>query len=160
MKEFDNTGSKLCSYQAEIFSCSSSRLDCSSPVFLRRFFHSGFADKLDNYNDYLLSYDIDDCFNELNEEYGKSSYGRKKYPEPVLHWLGYITRYICYTREISSKKLIKTIPLKLFTENYEVYHTQSEEWVIDRIIEVSGSDRDIFNKNAQIKKVLKKIWML
>lgn len=98
-----------------------------------------------------MSYDEDECFEALNEEYGKFKYGSKKLSSNTLYWLGYITRYICYTRDISSKKLYKTIPLKSFIDNYDVYHTQSEEWVIARELEVNGLSEDIFDKNKQMK---------
>ena len=160
MKELDSNGSKLCSYQAAIFSASIDELDCSSAIFLRRFYHSRFASKLDDYQNHLFSYDVMDCFLQIEEEYGKSNYGKSKQPEPVMHWLGYITRYICYTREISSKKFIKTFNLKLLTDIYEVYHTQSEEWVIERILDLSGLTEDIFDKKIQTREILKKIWSL
>ena len=160
MREFDSTGSKLCSYQADIFSASREELDCSSAVFLRRFYHSAYAAKLDDFHNHLFSFDTGDCFSQINKEYGISSYGNKKLSEPVLHWLGYITRYICYTRDISSKKFIKSFDLKLFIENYEVYHTQSEEWVVERILSLSGMNEDFFDKKVQAQKTLKKIWLL
>ena len=160
MREFDSTGSKLCSYQADIFSASIEKLNCSSAIFLRRFYHSAFAAKLDDFHNHLFSFDIKDCFSQIDDEYGKSNYGNKKLPEPVLHWLGYITRYICYTRDISSKKFFKSFDLKLFIENYEVYHTQSEEWVIERILELSNKNENFFDKKNQTHEVLKKIWLL
>lgn len=160
MRKLDSAGSKLCSYQADIFSASIEELDCSSAVFLRRFYHSSFAAKLDDFRNHLFSFDVKDCFLQIDEEYGKSSYGNKKLSEPVLHWLGYITRYICYTRDVSSKKFIKSFDLKLFIDNYEVYHTQSEEWVVERILELSGMNQDFFDKKIQARNVLKKIWLL
>lgn len=160
MKEFDTNGSKLCSYQADIFSASLKYQDCSSMVFLRRFFNSKFVQDLDNHNQNMFPYSIEECFNALDIEYGKIEYGSKKINENVLHWLGYITRYICYTREITSKYLYKNISLKLFINNYYVYHTQSEEWVITRILEDAKLPKNFFDKKTKAKSILRKLWII
>ena len=156
MKAFDRTGSILCTYQAGIFSKSLKETDCSSMVFLRRFFLSDFAWALDYYDQHIFSFDENECFRSLEEEYGKTEYGKNRLPEEVLYWLGYITRYICYTRELSSKKFYRNIPLKYLIDHYEIYHTQTEEWVISRILE--NVDPDLFDREKQIKKILRKLW--
>ena len=148
MKKLDRFGARLCSYQAEIFKTSLSQ-ECSSLVFLRRFFFS---------ENHLFSYDTDDCFDSLAEQYEQTDYGKNKLPENVLYWLGYITRYFCYTRDISSKKLYRLLSLKPFISNYEVYHTQNEEWVLSRILETTGLSEDAFDKEKQTRKILRSIW--
>ena len=158
MKKLDYDGSKLCTYQAEIFS-QSLTLSCSSLVFLRRFFNSHFARKLDDCEQYQLSYEAEDCFASILEQFGETEYGKKKLPENILYWLGYITRYFCYTRECSSKLLYKSIPLRFFTDNYEVYHTQNEEWVIARVLENTGKTEDDFDQDKRFKAILRKIWI-
>ena len=40
-------------------------------------------------------------------------------------------------------------------KHYYVYHTQSEEWVISRILEIKGKNEDFFDKNLRIKEILK-----
>ena len=157
MKNLDSSGSKLCSFQAKIFS-RSLLLGCSSLVFLRRFFCSEFARKLDECESFQFSFDPSDCLDSIVMEYGETNYGSNKLQENVLYWLGYITRYICYTREYPSKLLYKTIPLKLFTENYEVFHTQSEEWVIERILAAAGLDEKHFDKAHREKEILTRLW--
>lgn len=160
MIEFDKNGSKLCSYQADVFSASLKFQDCSSMIFLRRFFNSRFARDLDSHDQNIFPYSIEESFYALDTEYGKIKYGSKKINENILHWLGYITRYICYTREITSKYLYKNISLKLFIDNYYVYHTQSEEWVITRILEDSKLPENFFDKEIQTKSILRKLWIL
>lgn len=157
MKKLDRIGSKLCSYQAKIFE-ESLKYKCSSKIFLRRFFYSSFASKLDEYNKYIFTFDPLDCFRSLNEQYDPSNYGTKKINKEVLYWLGYITRYISYTRDYSSKKLYKNIPLDLFIKGYEVYHTQSEEWVISRMLELINKDETMFDKKILMKQILRKLW--
>ena len=158
MNKLSLNESKLCSYQARIFAESLS-LNCSSKIFLRRFFNSDFANKMDNYIDYVFSYDTNDCFESLSLQFGNINYGKNKIDEDALYWLGYITRYICCTRRISSKTLYKTISLDILIKNYNVYHTQDEEWVISRINELFNIDLDSFNNDERIIKILKKIWL-
>ncbi|MCR4951145.1 MAG: hypothetical protein K6A40_07475 [Solobacterium sp.] len=158
MKELDSVGSRLCSYQADIFS-GSLELQSSSRIFLRRFFRSKFARKLDDPGSFLFSYDVEDCYDSIHEEFGETDYGKVKLSETVLHWLGYITRYICYTREFPSILLYKTIPLDMFIDHYEVYHTQSEEWVIARILELSKLDESVFDKKKREKAILTSLWL-
>ena len=56
----------------------------------------------------LLPMDIE----ELEHEFGASSYGKEKYNAEELYWIGYIYRYWCYTRELTSKQLYKIIKPK------------------------------------------------
>lgn len=158
MKKLNINESKLCSYQANIFA-NSIEFDCSSKIFLRRFFNSSYAQKMDDYENHTFSYDIKDCYDQLLEQYGKFTYGKKKISKEILYWLGYITRYICIDKNISSRQLYKMIDLDLLINNYETYHTQSEEWVINRIFDNMGIDKDAFDKKTKIKSVLTKLWL-
>lgn len=47
MRDFDETGLKLCRMQANLFVLSASRVECSSPIFLRRFMLSKVAARMD-----------------------------------------------------------------------------------------------------------------
>ena len=47
MREFDESGLKLCRYQGELFEMSLVKTQCSSPVFLRRFMYSKTAERMD-----------------------------------------------------------------------------------------------------------------
>ena len=72
-----------------------------------------------------------------------------------MYWLGFIYRYICYTRECSTKFIFELIPPSELKTHYYVYHTQSEEWVVNRILETRDLTEDIFDKNKRLKKRLK-----
>ena len=63
-------------------------------------------------------------------------------------------RYISYTRDISTKKLLTVFEPKEVIKYYYVFHTQSEEWVIQELLELKGLDESFFDKNASIKKKL------
>ena len=124
-------------------------------MFLRRFKNSSYASYLDS-SRFNTLIDVEYAFSEIDKQYGKSAYGNQKYSADALYWLGYIYRYISYTREISTKKAFKLISPKELVEHYYVYHTQSEEWVISRILEIKGKNEDFFDKNLRIKEILKK----
>ena len=156
MRELDKLGTMICSYQADIFSSSLNKTQCSSKVFLRRFFYSEFAFYLDEVEKKVFSFDVDECFSSLLEEYGDSTYGEIKLPEPVLHYIGYITRYICYTREINSMLLFRTFKIDDFIKNYEVWHTQSEEYVIKELLSLHKLDEDYFDLECRLKTILRK----
>ena len=156
MREFDADGLTLAKYQAEIFSASVIKVPCSSPVFLRRFFNSDFAKKLDHMAIAFLSLDVDEAFCSLTNEFGESSYGKEKYPAEALYWVGYITRYISYTRCCSSFFVYKTFPMRLLVDCYPGFHTQSEEWAIDMLLSKVGKTEEHFDPNARLKEILKR----
>ncbi len=153
MRELDSLGLKLAEFQGKIFEESVTRYDCSSAIFLRRFRYSDYAMKLDLASPNTLL-DIEYAFDELDKEYESSSYGKEKYSKEAMFWLGYIYRYICYTRDASTKKVFSLIDAKELIGNYYVYHTQSEEWVIARILELKGKDESFLDKNANLKRIM------
>lgn len=155
MKKFDDLGLKLAEYQAMIFEQSVEKQDCSSLVFIRRFKFSNLANRLDNANaDVLL--DVNYAFDELNDQYSNKKYGNEKMSKEVLFWIGYITRYFAYTREIKTKEVFELIDAKKLPESYYVYHTQSEEWTIERLLENANISSDYFDKDKRFKESLKK----
>ena len=153
MRKFDSRGLELAQFQGKIFEKSINRYECSSLVFLRRFKNSYYALNLDSAS-YNILIDTEYAFEELDKQYGKCEYGNKKFNADAMFWLGYIYRYIAYTREISTKKTFNLIGPKELIQYYYVYHTQSEEWVINRILDLKGKTEDYFDKNESIKKLL------
>lgn len=156
MKKLDVFGSKLCSYQAKIFEESSKRFICSSKIFLRRFYNSEFAFYIDLPNGRIFAFETEECFSALLEEYGDSSYGKEKFNSEVLYYLGYLTRYICYTRGITSAHLYSVINIYDIVDNYYVYHTQDEEWVIASLLEKQKLTEKDLNEDEILKSLLRK----
>jgi len=154
MKELDLMGSTLCSFQAKIFAQSRDRFDCSSKMFIRRFFYSNYSLNLDYYQYFKTSYDEEECYEDLLEEFGDSTYGRVKLPKKVLHYVGYISRYICYTRNVTSLFFYHHFHVDELIKHYEVYHTQSEEYVIRDLLEIHGFTEDIFDEEKLLKDLL------
>ena len=93
MKKIDESDLKLCKMQAEIFAQSLGKTQCSSPIFLRRFMYSQVAGRMDAGGFLFESCDINAVFEELNEEFGISTYGKEKFTESELYWMGYIYRF-------------------------------------------------------------------
>ena len=153
MKKFDSFGLELSNFQGKLFEMSLTRYDCSTLVFLRRFKGSNVAYKLDIANKNILL-DYNESFYELDMQYPESSCGKIRYSREVLFWMGYIYRYISYTREITTRQAFNLISPKELSSHYYVYHTQSEEWVIDRILDLKGKNSDTFSKNERLKKLL------
>ena len=159
MRKFDSLGLRLAEFQAKIFEQSIDRYDCSSLVFLRRFKYSNYSKVLDQASENVLL-DVEYAFDEIDKQYKNTAYGKEKYSKEAMYWLGYIYRYISYTRDVSTKKAFNLIEPEELYANYYVYHTQSEEWVIARILESKGKCEDDFDKNKSLKNIMKKIYNL
>ena len=105
MKTMDETGLKLCRAQAELFASSVDLTDCSSAVFLRRFMNSSAAKRMDE-GSFLFEASSDKSIvEEIEEEFGKTDYGKIKFAANELYWMGYLYRYWCYTHEKTSSCL-------------------------------------------------------
>lgn len=155
MKEFDRDAMILCDTQAELFERSTTELDCSSEVFIRRFMNSKIAKELDSTFFLDDTKTIDNIFQEIDKEYGVSTYGKTKYSNNTIHWIGYIYRYMAYTYEIPSKRIYKMIKPKELKEVYLPYHTLDPKAAIERILEdknISFKEEDIQKRNYEIFK--------
>lgn len=157
MKKFDEVGLRLAEYQGQIFEASVKKCACSSLVFIRRFFKSVVSERIDNSNNNVLL-DVNYAIEEIEKEFGESKYGKEKYSEKALFWVGYIYRYICYTREVNSKTVYKLIKPKQLLEMYYVYHTQSEEYVVSSILELKGLNENDLDFYERQKAILKKYY--
>ncbi len=154
MIEFDQNGFLLAEYQAKIFE-KSFDLECSSPIFLRRFMHSKLAAKMDEENSALFSLDPIEGIKLINEEYGETKYGESKISKDALFWMGYIYRYISYTRDESTLFVMNTFDYKLMNDVYFSFHTQSPEWIIRSLLEIKKLDADYLDKNERLKKIMR-----
>lgn len=157
MREFDAYGLELATFQGELFAHSPSSCGESSPIFLRRFFLSDYASTLDDGDEASLSLDEEEAFASLKKQYGESLYGKIRYGEDGLHWLGYFSRYVCYTRELSSRAFYRLFDVKKIYALYEAYHTQSEEWCLEHLLRRYGYTEEDLDKNGRLKKALRKI---
>lgn len=153
MKKFDLNGLRLAEYQAKIFE-KSVELNCSTAIFMRRFFHSNFLDMFDKNDSSILTLCVEDAFYSLNDQFGNPNYGQIKEDANALFWLGYFYRYISYTRNVSTRMLMKTFKYSEVIKLYYVFHTQSMEWCVESLLEKYNLDIDYFDQNLRLKKAM------
>lgn len=142
MRKFDEYGLKMCQYQGQLFSLSRDKVNCSTPIFLRRFMYSGVARRMDGEGFLFEAITQEDVLGEIEDEFGKSDYGQIKYDEEELYWIGYIYRYWCYTRQVTSRSLYKMIKPEELRKVYYPYHSLDPAQAIERIIEAKGLGED------------------
>lgn len=155
MREFDHTGILLAEYQGKIFE-KSVDLNCSTAIFVRRFLHSNYLKKLDMNDLTSISLDVNEALDSIQSQFGDSDYGKVKYSKNALFWIGYMYRYISYTRETRTQFLFKIFNYKQMMKLYYVYHTQDPEWCIKSLLELNKLDENIFDNNYRLKIAIKK----
>lgn len=154
MRKFDHNGLLLAEYQGKLFE-KSSELNCSTGIFMRRFLHSNLLNELDANNSATLSLDENEGINSILEQFGDSNYGKLKYSKNSLFWIGYMYRYISYTREQSTKFIMKIFNYKQMNDVYYSFHTQDPEWFIKDLLEINGLSEKIFDNNYRLKQIIK-----
>ena len=154
MRNFDHNGLLLAEYQGKLFE-KSNELNCSTGVYIRRFLHSDLLKKLDTNNSSYLSLDVSDGINSILEQFGNSDYGKVKYSKSALFWMGYMYRYISYTREQSTKFIMKLFNYKQMNDVYYSFHTQDPEWCIQSLLEINNLTENIFDINLRLKQIIK-----
>lgn len=158
MRQIDRDGLLLCKIQGNLFEESLSKTDCSSEVFIRRYMNSNVVKELDSLSFLDDTKTTDNIFEELNEEYGVSTYGKSRFNKEALYWMGYIYRYFSYTYDLSSKQVYKIIKPKELNEVYLPYHTFDPKFAIERILEeknISLNQDYVFNRNYDIFKKIR-----
>lgn len=147
MRKFDGLGECLCRQQAAFFALSLQKSSLSSPQFIRYFLTSDFAVEADRNGD-------DDRLSLFFKAGSPLDSKEILYSEDELYWLGYLYRYICYTRILTSAQLFRAMPSKELRPYYSVYHTQDMERSAALLLEkfpVFPQDplaviRDVFSK--------------
>lgn len=154
MREFDHEGLLLAEFQGKIFE-KSADLNCSSPVFIRRFLHSNLLRNLDIGSSTLTSLDVNEGMQSILEQFGDSNYGKVKYSKSSLFWMGYMYRYIAYTREQTTAFIMDLFKHQQMNDVYYTFHTQDPEWCIRNLLELNGLDEDAFDNNSRLKKIIR-----
>lgn len=152
MREIDDYGLKMCKYQGDLFRSSIDMVRCSSPIFLRRFMYSEVAVRMDSDGFLFESTDIVDIINEIEGQFGESDYGKMKYSENELYWMGYLYRYWAYTKECSSKSIYKIVKPAELKQLYFPYHSLDPAQTIERILEAKGIafEKDMIKRGVEI----------
>ncbi|MCQ2551156.1 MAG: hypothetical protein MJ146_03040 [Clostridia bacterium] len=153
MREFDHNGLLLAEYQGKLFE-KSYTLECSTPIFIRRFLHSKLLTKLDTNNAANTSLDVDEGIRDINDQFGTSKYGVERYSKEALFWMGYMYRYIAYTREETTRFVMSIFSHRQMNEAYYVFHTQDPEWCTQNLLEMNGLSKYIFDKDLRLKEII------
>lgn len=150
MKQIDYDGLLMCRIQGRIFEKSLEYLNCSSPVFIKKYMYSDGARSMDVLN--FLNKTKSDI--QVLEDIKDNSFGKIKYSSEELYWMGYIYRYLAYTYELNSKYIFSKINGTKLKELYYAYHTYDPSYAADRIIEnnkIELNDIDkLLNKSKSI----------
>ena len=113
--------------------------------------NSEVAARMDRNGFLLEACDVTAIFNEVEAQYGPTSYGKERYGREELYWLGYLYRYWTYTYKKSSKQVYKQMKPKNLRKLYYPYHSLDPAQAIERILESSGSkEEDYTEKGVQI----------
>ena len=157
MKTMDEIGNKLCRAQAELFVSSISLTNCSSAIFLRRFMNSSAAKRMDDGSFLFEASTNESVVAEIEEEFGKSDYGKVKFTENELYWMGYLYRYWCYTYEKTSKQVYRIMKPTELRELFFPYHSLDNAAAIERILEAKNSrEEDLTERGVEILRRISK----
>lgn len=155
MKKLNFNERKLCQIQGKIFEESIQKVQCSSLIFIRRFMQSSLATKFDDYSFLVIALDINDCFYEIENEYGFSSYGKIKYSKNEMFWIGYIYRALSIIYKLSSKKVFSLFNAKEIVKYYNIFHTFDIEQAAEKMMEsINYNVLDIEEASYRILKKL------
>lgn len=155
MKKMDFNERKLCQIQGKLFEESIDKTNCSSLIFIRRFMNSNLANKFDDYSVLVMSMDLNDCFNEIEEEYGLSNYGKIKYTKEEMFWIGYIYRALTINYKLSSRKIFSLFNANKIINYYDIYHTFDIDKATEKMMESIDYNPPELEKEAY--KLLKKL---
>lgn len=155
MKQFDHNGLLLAEYQGKLFE-KSTELGCSTGIFVRRFLHSDLLKKLDENNSANMSLNVHEGIESITEQFGASDYGKIKFSKNAMFWIGYMYRYISYTRDISTGFVSKIFPYRQMNDVYYAFHTQDPEWCVRNLLEMNGLTEAIFDPNARLKEIMRR----
>ncbi len=93
---------------------------------------------------------------EIEEEFCKTNYGKVKFSENEIYWMGYFYRYWCYTYGKTSKQVYRIIkPSELRTLFFPYHPPLDCSAAIERILEAKGqNEEDSIEKGVAILRRL------
>lgn len=145
----------LCNLQGNLFANYHELCFCSPYIFIRRFMNSNLAKRFDDQTILLEQSSTQSQVEELNEEYGTTSFGNPKtVDQECLFWVGYIYRYWANSRNIPSRYLIHKVKPDKLISRYNIYHSMDLDYAIDLIIEEEGLSFSEINQNKDLMQVI------
>lgn len=159
VREMDHEGLLLCRIQAETFELSVEKTGTSSEIFIRRFMKSKAAQLLDSGAVLSRIYSPQDLLNDIEEQYGASTYGSVKFSKDEMHWIGYLYRYFSYTYRLSSQQVYRIVKGKELRDVYLPYHSLDPAQAIERILEAKHYPLDDEGEMRRQLEIMKRIRM-
>jgi len=117
--------------------------------------HSQLLESLDKNDASLVTLDVTEGIRSIMNQFGDSKYGKEKYSKGSLFWMGYMYRYIAYTREQSTKYIMQLFKHKQMDSVYYSYHTQDFEWCVKSLLNLNNISEDFFDNNKRLKAIIK-----
>ena len=154
MKPLDSIELKLCQLQAKLFEESVTKTKYSSPIFIRRFMLSSVAKSFDEKKYLFQSTSIEETFSSLDEEFGVSNYGKTKYTEEQMYWIGYIYRCLSIKYNITSKTVYELFNAREIIKHYNIGHTFDIVQAAERMMESINFSNDIQEKSINFMRRL------
>lgn len=155
MKQLDSLEIKLCQLQGKLFETSVNKTPYSSPVFIRRFMLSTVANSFDNKSFLFQTISFEDCFDMIDMEFGKTSYGKTKYTADQMFWIGYIYRCISIKYNLRSKVVYHLFNAEDIVKFYNIGHTFDPVDMAERMMESINYDtRSNYEKSLSIMRKL------
>ena len=102
-----------------------------------------------------MSFDVQEGIRSIREQFGDTEYGKDKYSKGALFWMGYMYRYISYTREQTTDFVMDLFKHKQMNAVYYSYHTQDPEWCIRSLLDIHNLTEDVFDNNKRLKKIIR-----
>ena len=113
-----------------------------SSRFIKRFVFSSYCKEFDNLSIfYSISNNEDYLESEMTAKPDKAS----KYPDMVMHWIGYMYRYWSYVKNKPASSIYHYVPPKKMAAMYNAYHSLDPQQVID-IIEEAFPEEPIYER--------------
>jgi len=117
--------------------------------------HSQLLESLDKNDASLVTLDVTEGIRSIMNQFGDSKYGKEKYSKGSLFRMGYMYRYIAYTREQSTKYIMQLFKHKQMDSVYYSYHTQDSEWCVKSLLNLNNVSEDFFGNNKRLKAIIK-----
>lgn len=152
MKRLDEIDYSICRMQAKLFEASLEKTNVSSPVFIRRFMNSSVSELFDNKTIIYTTISNDDIFDMIDEEFGETNYGKKKYYRDEMYWIGYVYRALSIYYGFTSKVVYKLFPSTEIVKFYNIGHTFDPEDAIERLVEAKKIDFDYTKRGVELLK--------
>ena len=107
-------------------------------------------------NPVMVSLDVNEGLDSITEQFGETDYGKDKYSADAMFWMGYMYRYISYTREASTKFVMDLWDYKKMSDLYYSFHTQDPEWCVRSMLEMLNLTENVFDNNYRLKEQIAK----